>query len=160
MSKPFTSKFTGSHALIFLTIAGRSFLNREEVTLAEYFKKGGYSTSMFGKWHLGDNFPCRPHDRGFDTAIYHGGGGVGQTPDLWGNDYFDDHYFVNGTAKQFKGYCTDVWFDEAIKVMSEKRSEPLARMLTGSLPTLMSCQPWSTSAISQRSKGQNCMVVV
>ena len=22
--------------------------------------------------------------------LRHGGGGVGQTPDVWGNDYFDD----------------------------------------------------------------------
>jgi arylsulfatase A-like enzyme len=89
---------------------------------------------MFGKWHLGDNYPCRPHDRGFDTAVYHGGGGVGQTPDLWGNDYFDDRYFHNGESKQYQGYCTDVWFDEAMRFMKEKRDEPFFCYLLPNAP--------------------------
>jgi hypothetical protein len=49
-----------------------------------------------------------------------GGGGVGQQPDWWGNDCFDDTYRVNGTPQKFEGYCTDVFFRESIKFM-EKR---------------------------------------
>ncbi len=96
------------------TIAGCSILLETEETIAEVFTENGYDTAMFGKWHLGDNYPFRPHDKGFGHAIYHGGGGVGQTPDYWNNDYFDDTYFRNGVPQKFDGYCTDVWFDEAI----------------------------------------------
>ena len=97
------------------TIMGRSIVHRDEITFADVLSDAGYSTGFFGKWHLGDNAPYRPIDRGFQEAVYHGGGGVGQTPDYWGNDYFDDTYWHNGTPKQYEGYCTDVFFDNALR---------------------------------------------
>ena len=106
------------------TINGRSILPRSEVTMADVFADAGYRTGMFGKWHLGDNHPFRPTDRGFDEALIHGGGGVAQTPDYWGNDYFDDIYRRNGKPEQVDGYCTDVWFDEAIDFIDRHRDEP------------------------------------
>ncbi len=105
------------------TIAGCSILLKDEETIAEVFARNGYRTAMFGKWHLGDNYPFRPHDRGFQHALYHGGGGVNQTPDFWNNNYFDDTYFRNGMPEKFKGYCTDIWFDEAIKYIDQTRDE-------------------------------------
>ncbi len=95
------------------TIAGRSLMATEELTLAEIFKANGYRTGMFGKWHLGDAFPLRPQDQGFDTVFHHGGGGVGQTPDYWGNDYFDDTYWYGERVRPAYGYCSDVWFNAA-----------------------------------------------
>ena len=59
-------------------------IRANEVTIGQILSDGGYHTGMFGKWHLGDNYPCRPQDQGFDEAFYHGGGGVGQGPDYWG----------------------------------------------------------------------------
>ena len=100
------------------TIMGRSLMDSQERTLAEMFHEGGYRTGMFGKWHLGDNFPLRPQDQGFEHAVWHRGGGVGQGPDYFGNDYFDDHYEVNGEWQEFEGYCTDVWFDQALEFIS------------------------------------------
>ncbi|MGI9545141.1 MAG: arylsulfatase, partial [Cyclobacteriaceae bacterium] len=103
------------------TIAGRSQIRQNEVTMAEVFLQNGYSTSIFGKWHLGDNYPFRPQDKGFQEVLVHGGGGVTQQPDYWGNDYFDDTYFHNGQPEKFEGYCTDVWFDNAIQFIEEKK---------------------------------------
>ncbi len=97
------------------TIIGRSLLRPDVVTLPEILSESGYSSAIFGKWHLGDNYPMRPQDRGFGYTLIHGGGGVGQTPDYWGNDYFDDTYWRNGQPEKFNGYCTDVWFGEAIQ---------------------------------------------
>ena len=71
------------------TIMGRSLLRRDEVTMGDVFSAAGYRTGIFGKWHLGDNYPFRAADRGFAESLVHGGGGVGQTPDYWGNDYFE-----------------------------------------------------------------------
>ncbi len=95
------------------TVMGRSLLENNEITLAEVLSAQGYQTAIFGKWHLGDNYPFRPQDQGFQEVLIHGGGGVGQIPDYWGNDYFDDTYFLNGVPEQQHGYCTDVWFDAA-----------------------------------------------
>lgn len=106
------------------TIAGCSILLEDEETMPQVFQRNGYQTTMFGKWHLGDNYPFRPHDRGFYEAFYHGGGGVQQTPDFWNNDYFDDTYFRNGVPEKTKGYCTDVWFNEAIAYTNKQREEP------------------------------------
>ena len=101
------------------TIMGRSMLREDEGTLGEFFKGAGYQTGMFGKWHLGDNFPYRPEDRGFDEVYRHGGGGVGQTPDVWDNSYFDGGYFHNGEIVPAKGFCTDVFFDQANRFITE-----------------------------------------
>ncbi|MEW6357837.1 MAG: sulfatase-like hydrolase/transferase [Planctomycetota bacterium] len=101
------------------TTWGRSLLRKDEVTVADVFAAGGYRTGMFGKWHLGDNYPFRPEDRGFHEVLRHGGGGVGQTTDYWGNDYFDDTYFHNGSPTKYTGYCTDVWFDGAMAFIED-----------------------------------------
>ena len=93
------------------TINGRSMLRANEVTLGQLLKDNGYTTGMFGKWHLGDNFPYRPEDRGFDEVYRHGGGGVGQTPDVWDNAYFGGSYFHNGEIVPAEGFCTDVFLD-------------------------------------------------
>jgi arylsulfatase A-like enzyme len=106
------------------TVMGRSLLAREETTMAEVFRESGYRTGIFGKWHLGDNAPYRPRDRGFEETVIHGGGGVAQTPDYWGNDYFDDTYEHNGEHKPVDGYCTDVWFDHAIDFVESHADEP------------------------------------
>ncbi len=102
------------------TIMGRSIVHRDETTFADVLAGAGYATAFFGKWHLGDTSPYRPIDRGFQEAVYHGGGGVGQTPDYWGNDYFDDTYWHNGDPKPYEGYCTDVFFDNALRFVDEQ----------------------------------------
>jgi len=106
------------------TIGGRSLLRRNEWSMANAFRDAGYRTGHFGKWHLGDEFPYRPQDRGFDQVVCHGGGGVSQQPDYWGNDYFDDTYLVDGEPRSFQGYCTDVFFNEAMRFIEDNRARP------------------------------------
>ncbi len=72
-------------------------------------------------WHMGDNDPYRPQDRGFQTVVAHKGGGVGQTPDFSGNDYFDDTHFHNGQPFPHASYCTHVWFQEAARFIEANR---------------------------------------
>ncbi len=106
------------------TVNGRSMLRENEITIAQMLKDHGYATGIFGKWHLGDNYPYRAEDRGFTEVYRHGGGGVGQTPDLWDNAYFDGHYLHNGRVVTAKGFCTDVFFDQArhfIRQCTERR---------------------------------------
>lgn len=104
------------------TIMGRSMLRENETTMGKLFQDAGYATGMFGKWHLGDNYPYRPEDRGFSEVMRHGGGGVGQTPDYWDNAYFDGSYWHNGTPEKVKGFCTDVFFDYAKRFILDQKS--------------------------------------
>ena len=109
---------------VWRTSGGRSLLRSNEISMADFFRGSGYATGIFGKWHLGDNVPYRPQDRGFETVVVHGGGGVGQTPDYWGNSYFDDSYWDGERYTRFDGYCTDVWFQEALKFIERNRQTP------------------------------------
>lgn len=116
------------------TIMGRSLMAPEEVTMAEVFADHGYRTGMVGKWHLGDNYPLRPQDQGFETAFYHPAGGVGQGPDYFGNDYFDDIYVRDGVLEETTGYVTDVWFDDALRFIETHRNEPFFLYLSTNAP--------------------------
>ena len=100
--------------------AGRAVLRRGLPTMADIFAANGYSTGIFGKWHLGDNYPYRPMDRGFQEAKYFFGWGLSSAPEF-DNDYFDGRYRDNGVGKRFSGYCTDFWFGEAMKWMGERQ---------------------------------------
>jgi len=118
---------TGHHNYrtgVFFTIKGRSLILEKEKTIAQVFKDNGYNTAMFGKWHLGDNYPFRPQDKGFDEVLMNNGGGVGQTMDYWDNDYFDDTYVHNGKLEKFEGYCTDIWFEKAKQYIGKQNGKP------------------------------------
>ena len=106
------------------TIGGRSLLRQNEVSMADIFAENGYATGIFGKWHLGDNYPYRPQDRGFQEVVTHGGGGVGNTPDYWGNSYFNDTYWTQDGYKSYAGYCTDIWFNEGLNFIERHKDEP------------------------------------
>ena len=99
--------------------SGRALLRPEIPTMAKFFGDAGYTTGIFGKWHLGANYPFRPEDRGFDETVWFPSSHIGSVPDYWGNDYFDDTYINNGKLKQYKGYCTDVFFEEALSFIKQ-----------------------------------------
>lgn len=112
------------------TIAGREILRANEQTMAEMFHANGWATGIFGKWHLGDGFPYSPRFRGFDVAVVHGGGGIGQGPDYWCNDYYSgvdfkgeatsaDVYSENGKPIEADKFCTDFWFERAAEFIGE-----------------------------------------
>ena len=122
---------------VWATYKGRDAMT-EGTTLADVFKQNGYKTGMFGKWHLGDNYPVRPIDCGFDLAIQHKAGGVGELSDYWGNSYFDDVYFVNEKAEKFEGYCTDIWFNQTTKFINENKDKPFFIYLATNAPH----SPW------------------
>ena len=121
-------------AKVWHTIAGGNHLRASEMTMADAFRASGYRTGMFGKWHLGDNYPYRPFEPGFERAVAHQGGGVGQTPDFWGNNYFDDSYFHNGQVRKHEGYCTDIWFEQAFDFIDECGDDPFFVYLATNAP--------------------------
>jgi len=110
------------------TILERERLSLKTVTLAQVLKGAGYVTGIFGKWHLGDEPAYQPDKRGFDEVYIHGGGGIGQTypgscGDAPGNSYTNPALLHNGTFKLTTGYCTDLFFAQAIRWMDSVRKE-------------------------------------
>ncbi|MFN0100871.1 MAG: arylsulfatase [Bryobacteraceae bacterium] len=139
------------------TIQGRSILHHDEITMADCFRAAGYRTGIFGKWHLGDNYPCRPQDRGFDETLIHGGGGIWQTPDHFGNDYFDDTYLHNGKPEKYQGFCTDVFFANAQRFIADsaRRKKPFFCYLPTNAPHGPMWAPSANTAHYQNVKGLN-----
>lgn len=103
--------------------SGRTLLRAGLPTMASLLKQSGYRTGLFGKWHLGDTYPYRPGDRGFEESLWFPSSHINSTPDVWDNDYFDDTYRHNGRLEKYQGYCTDVFFDEAVKWMEKKAAK-------------------------------------
>ena len=104
------------------TIYERERLTLKVATLPQVLQSAGYTTGIFGKWHLGDEAEYQPNRRGFDEVFIHGGGGIGQTfpgscGDAPDNTYFDPAILHNGKFEKTRGYCTDTFFAEAIKWM-------------------------------------------
>ena len=112
---------TGRHSMkggITHTILERERLDLNEKILPQYLKEAGYTTGIFGKWHLGDETPYQPYNRGFDEVYIHGAGGIGQSypgtgGDAPNNSYFNPAIWHNDKFVKTKGYCTDLFFDQA-----------------------------------------------
>ncbi|HMJ88782.1 MAG TPA: arylsulfatase [Candidatus Acidoferrum sp.] len=109
------------------TIFERERMTTNAVTIAQVLKAVGYNTGIFGKWHLGDESAYQPDRRGFDEAFIHGGGGIGQTfegscGDAPSNSYFNPFILHNRKFVKTQGYCTDVFFAQALKWMDTQRT--------------------------------------
>lgn len=106
------------------TWLGRAMMHGDEVTVAEMLSQAGYKTGIFGKWHLGDNYPLRPMDQGFDESLVHMGGGIAQPSDPPGNTYFNPVLTQNGKEVKTTGYCSDVYTQAAMKFIKRNRRRP------------------------------------
>ena len=116
--------------------SGRTLLRADLLTMADFFTYNEYRTGLFGKWHLGDNYPYRPEDRGFQETLWFPSSHISSLPDYWGNNYNDDIYVRNGRRESFSGYCTDVFFENAIAWMSAcaRNDEPFFVYLPTNAP--------------------------
>ena len=123
------------------TIFERERMSLKTHTIAQVLKAAGYTNGIFGKWHLGDEPAYQPDQRGFDEVYIHGGGGIGQgypgtCGDAPGNRYFDPVLKHNGKFEKTTGYCTDLFFGQAIKwAQSVKdKEQPFFMYITPNAP--------------------------
>ena len=110
------------------------FMNASEVTIAEILSDNGYRTGIFGKWHVGDNHPMRPTDQGFQEALVHKGGGIGQAAGPVGNTYFDPVLEHNNVSTKYNGYCDDIFTDAALDFIDKNDDRPFFTYLATNLP--------------------------
>ncbi len=127
------------------TIIERERMSLKPTILPQYLKQLGYTTGVFGKWHLGDAEPYQPYNRGFDEVFIHGAGGIGQKYDCSNADappnrrrdcYFDPVINHNGTFVKTDGYCTDVFFAHALGWIKESadNNRPFFAYITTNTP--------------------------
>jgi arylsulfatase A-like enzyme len=137
-----SSLMTGRYSLrtgIRDTYNGGATMASSEITIAEILKQAGYRTGLFGKWHLGDNFPSRPMDQGFDETLMHLSGGMGQVGDVTtyfqkDSSYFNPVLWKNGQKESFKGYCSDIFAANAIHFIEKNKSNPFFCYLSFNAP--------------------------
>ncbi len=98
--------------------AYQGYLNDRCVTIPEVLKPAGYSTLMAGKWHVGENRPHWPCDRGFDRYF----GLISGASNYWKLDgarqmALDNQPYKPPTDGSF--YMTDAFTDHAVKFTEE-----------------------------------------
>ena len=137
-----SSLLTGRYSLrtgVRDTYNGGAIMSTEEITIAEMLKDAGYTTGVFGKWHLGDNYPSRPMDQGFDESVIHLSGGMGQVGDFttyfeYDSSYFNPILWHNGEQQAYQGYCSDIFADQAIRFIGEHSDGPFFCYLAFNAP--------------------------
>jgi len=136
------SLMTGRYSLrtgIRDTYNGGAIMAGNEVTIAEMLKQAEYKTGIFGKWHLGDSYPSRPMDQGFDESLIHLSGGMGQVGDFTtyfkgDKSYYDPVLWHNGQQEAYVGYCSDIFADKAIAFIEENHKKPFFCYLSFNAP--------------------------
>ena len=98
------------------TSEGGERFNLDETTLAEAFKKAGYATAAFGKWHSGMQYPYHPNGRGFEEFY-------GYCSGHWG-DYFSPMLEHNGAVAQGNGFLADDLTEHAMTYMEGHKDQP------------------------------------
>ncbi|MEI6872582.1 MAG: sulfatase-like hydrolase/transferase, partial [Verrucomicrobiota bacterium] len=135
---------------------GRSMVREDIPMLSNYFADAGYATGLFGKWHMGDSYPYRPQDRGFQEVLMLRAWGLASLASHWknnfhpkgGNAYTDPVLEHNGVDTEYKGYSGDIWFSEAMKYMAEcqKNNKPFFIYLPNNLAHVPDFVPEKYSA--------------
>ena len=126
-----SSLLTGRYSLrtgVSDTYNGGAIMSGSEVTIAEVLASNNYETGIFGKWHLGDNYPSRPSDQGFSESLVHLSGGIGQVGDITNrfpidSAYFDPVLWLNNKKTKFDGYCSDIFTNEALKFIEKNKDK-------------------------------------
>ncbi|MEM6843793.1 MAG: arylsulfatase [Bacteroidota bacterium] len=137
-----SSLMTGRYSLrtgVHDTYNGGATMATSEVTIAEMLKDTSYRTGIFGKWHLGDNYPSRPNDQGFDESVIHLSGGMGQVGDFTtyfqkDSSYYDPVLWHNGNQQAYEGYCSDIFAEQAIEFIKQNQSSPFFCYLSFNAP--------------------------
>ncbi len=111
---------------VYSTSAGGERLDTDETTMAKFFKKAGYATAAYGKWHNGMQPPYHPNARGFDDYY-------GFCSGHWGN-YFSPMLEHNGEIVQGAGFIVDDFTNHGIAFIHENKSQPFFLYLAYNTP--------------------------
>lgn len=113
---------TGVHGVT----GGRETMRESEFTLGEAFLGAGYRTALFGKWHLGEQWPHTPKAQGFETF-------KGFLTGHW-NRYFNTPVITDNGDSRLNGFITDALTNEAISFIESSRRDPFFLYLAYNVP--------------------------
>lgn len=111
---------------VYSTSGGGERLDLDETTLADVFKRAGYQTAAYGKWHNGMQAPYHPNARGFDDFY-------GFCSGHWGN-YFSPMLEHNGEIVKGNGFIIDDLTDHGLDFMEKNRDKPFLLYLPFNTP--------------------------
>ena len=140
-------------------------LNENEVTIAEMLKEKGYSTAIFGKWHLGHQEKFNPLNHGFDNYL-----GIPYSNDMWPVDY-DGNQILDESNWKKKAYpqlplmkdfekideirdlndqskLTTLFTEESVKFINKNNDKPFFLYLPHPMPHV-------PIAVSEKFKGKS-----
>ena len=101
---------------VYSTSTGGERLDLDETTIGQFFRRAGYATAAFGKWHNGSQYPYHPNARGFDEYY-------GFPSGHWG-DYFSPPLEHNGRPVRGNGFIIDDLTDHALAFIEAHRAGP------------------------------------
>ena len=118
-------------------------LDPKFATLGEVMKEAGYTTAVFGKWHIGDQPETRPPARGFDESCglmysndmweFHPG-----NPKFWGR--FPLKFWENGkvtnprVTKEHQPFLTTWYTEHAVDFIGRHKNKPFFLYVPHSMP--------------------------
>ncbi len=120
---------TGRHHArcgVYDTSEGAERVNLDETMIGEVFKRTGYKTAAFGKWHNGMQAPYHPNSRGFDEFY-------GFCSGHWGN-YFSPMLEHNGELVEGNGFVVDDFTERAMAFIEANRDQPFLVYLPYNTP--------------------------
>ena len=119
-----------------------------ETTIAEYFQKNGYQTSLVGKWHLGRfKKEYLPRSRGFDHFYGYLTGGIGHYDHIHGGGL---DWQRNGKTVRERGYSTHLLTNEAIHIIEQHNlNQPFFLELSFAAPHMPNEAPDTAIAFYQ-----------
>lgn len=134
---PERTKVFGAHP------PGARGLEPRFATMGEVFKRGGYRTAVFGKWHIGDQPDTRPQARGFDESC-----GLMYSNDMW--EYHPEspeayrkyplHFWENGQVKvervtpAHQPMLTTWYTEHAVSFIERNKQNPFLLYVPHSMP--------------------------
>ncbi len=111
---------------VYSTSADGERLDLDETTLADFFRRAGYVTAAYGKWHNGMQPPYHPNARGFDDFY-------GFCSGHWGN-YFSPMLEHNGEIVKGNGFVVDDFTNRGIDFIEDNKDRPFLLYLPYNTP--------------------------
>ena len=118
-------------------------LDPKYATTGQVLKKRGYTTAVFGKWHIGDQPETRPPARGFDESCglmysndmweFHP-----ENPEYWGKyplQFWDNgKVTIKRVTKEHQPMLTTLYTEHAVDFINRHKDKPFFLYVPHSMP--------------------------